>query len=45
MPRESDADNQRAVATYEQTARQYVATVDGRPSASADALHQLAQAV
>lgn len=45
MPRESVADNQRAVADYERTARQYVATVDGRPSASAEALHQLAQAV
>ncbi|MDH5833423.1 class I SAM-dependent methyltransferase [Luteimonas kalidii] len=38
-------ENRRAVADYERTAGEYVSTVDGRPSASADALHRLAGAV
>ena len=32
MPRESDADNQRAVADYERTAGQYVAAVQEKVS-------------
>jgi SAM-dependent methyltransferase len=45
MHRDSHDDNQRAVADYERTVGDYVATVEGRPSAGADALHRLAQAV
>ena len=45
MPRDSHDHNQRAVADYEHGVRDYVATVDGRPSSSADALHRLAEAV
>lgn len=44
MPTDPDSDNGRAVAGYERTAGDYVATVDGRPSATAEALHRLAQA-
>ncbi|MDH5829242.1 hypothetical protein QFW80_01740 [Luteimonas sp. M1R5S18] len=40
-----DRDNRRIVAGYESTARAYVATVDGRPSASAAALRRFAQAI
>lgn len=45
MPSGSNDDNRRAVADYEQTAQDYVATVEGRPSASAEAMRRLARAV
>lgn len=45
MPQASQANNQRTVADYERTALDYVATVEGRPSASAEALRRLAAAV
>lgn len=45
MPDDPCGDNRRAVADYERTAREYVATVDGRPSASVEALRQLAARV
>lgn len=45
MPSDSRHDSQRAVADYERTVRDYVATVDGRPSAGSDALQRLARAV
>lgn len=44
-PDPSSANNQRTVADYERTAGAYVATVEGRASASPDALRQLAVAV
>lgn len=45
MPRDTCANNRRAVADYERTAREYVATVEGRPSAGAEALRRLAAEV
>ena len=45
MPEDSCGNNRRTVADYERTAREYVATVEGRPSASADALRRLAVGV
>lgn len=45
MPEPSLANNQRTVADYERTARDYVDTVDGKPSASDEALRRLAAAV
>lgn len=45
MPEESFGNNGRAVADYERTVREYVATVDGKPSASGEALRQLAARV
>lgn len=38
-------DNRRAIADYERTVRGYVATVEGRPSAGAEALRRLAAEV
>jgi hypothetical protein len=45
MPEDSCGNNRRTVADYERSAREYVATVDGRPSAGAEALRRLAAAV
>ena len=45
MRKDASENNRQAVADYERTARAYVATVDGRPSASVDALRQLAARV
>lgn len=45
MPQASHANNQRAVADYERTAREYVDTVDGKASASDEALRRMAAAV
>lgn len=45
MPEDTCDNNRRAVADYERTAREYVATVDGRPSTSVEALRQLAARV
>lgn len=45
MPSGPNNDNRRAVAGYEQTVPDYVATVEGRPSASAEALQRLARAM
>ena len=45
MPEERSGNNRRAVADYQCSAREYVATVNGRPSASAEALRRLAARV
>lgn len=45
MPSGSSDDNRRAVAGYERTVQDYVATVEGKPSASAEAMQRLARAV
>ena len=45
MPGHSRANNVCTIADYERTARDYVDTVDGRPSASAEALRRLAAEV
>ncbi|NYZ63196.1 class I SAM-dependent methyltransferase [Luteimonas deserti] len=45
MSEESRINNRRAVAEYERSAREYMATVAGRPSASAEALRRLAAEV
>lgn len=45
MPEASHANNQRTVADYERSVRDYVDTVDGRSSAGAEALRRLAAAV
>lgn len=45
MPDVSQANNQRTVADYDRTARDYVDTVDGKASASDEALQRLAAAV
>ena len=45
MPEDPSGNNRRTVADYERSAREYVATVAGRPSASADALRRLAAEV
>lgn len=45
MPVEHSGNNRRAVADYQHSAREYVATVEGRPSASAEALRRLAARV
>ncbi|WP_426699882.1 class I SAM-dependent methyltransferase [Rhodanobacter sp. Col0626] len=45
MTEDSCGNNRRAVADYERSAREYVATVEGRPSASVEALRRLAAAV
>lgn len=45
MPEDSWSNNRRAVAEYESSARAYVATVEGRPSATAEALGRLAARV
>lgn len=45
MPEERSGNNRRAVADYQCSAREYVATVNGRPSASAEALRRLAERV
>jgi SAM-dependent methyltransferase len=45
MPETSHRNNQNTVADYERTARDYVDTVDGKPSASDEALRRLAAAV
>jgi hypothetical protein len=45
MPEDSCGNNRRAVADYQRCASEYVATVKGRPSASAEALRRLAAAV
>jgi len=42
MPENSCDNNRRTVADYERSACEYVATVDGRPSASIEALRRLA---
>jgi SAM-dependent methyltransferase len=42
MPENAHDNNRRTVADYESSAREYVATVDGRPSASIEALRRLA---
>lgn len=45
MPENSRTNNQNTVADYERSARDYVDTVDGKPSASDEALRRLAAAV
>lgn len=45
MPEAPHANNSRTVADYERTVRDYVETVDGRASASEEALRRLAAAV
>jgi hypothetical protein len=45
MPEDPSGNNRRAVADYQRSAREYVATVNGRPSASAEALRRLAARV
>src|SRR3546814_2343929 len=45
MPEDSRGNNRRAVLDYERTAREYVATVEGRASATAEALRRLAAEV
>ena len=45
MPEDSRGNNRRTVADYERFAREYVATVEGRPSAGAEALRRLAAGV
>ena len=45
MSEDARSNNRRTVAAYERSAREYVATVAGRPSASTDALRRLAAAV
>lgn len=45
MPEDSRDNNRRTVADYERTVREYVATVEGRPSAGAEALQRLAAGV
>ncbi len=42
MPGDTGDNNRRTVMDYEHSAREYAATVDGRPSASAEALQRLA---
>src|SRR3546814_5994330 len=45
MPEDSRGNNRRAVLDYERTAREYVATVEGRASATDEALRRLAAEV
>ncbi len=45
MPEDSCSNNRRAVADYEHSAREYVAMVEGRPSAGVEALRRLAAGV
>lgn len=45
MPEDPSGNNRRAVADYQCSVRGYVATVNGRPSASAEALRRLAARV
>lgn len=45
MPEDASSNNRRTVADYERTVREYVATVEGRPSAGVEALRRLAAAV
>ena len=45
MPEDSSGNNRRTVADYERTAREYVVTVEGRPSAGVEALRRLAAAM
>ena len=45
MPVDARENNRRTVVEYERSAREYVATVAGRPSASAEALRRLAAEV
>jgi len=45
MARDARDNNRRTVMEYERSAREYVATVAGRPSASAEALRRLAAEV
>src|SRR3546814_20779373 len=45
MPEDSRGNNRRAVLDYERTAREYVTTVEGRASSTAEALRPLAAEV
>lgn len=45
MPQDACSNNRLAVADYQRSAREYVVTVQGRPSASAEALRRLAAEV